>query len=90
MKTLEIISLTDIIVEVNTGGISRGYVRTPYPSKWILEVCRDMNIPIILNSDSHHPDYIDFYYDEAIALLKSIGINKQRILYRNEWCDVAL
>jgi len=90
MKTLEIISLTNTIVEVNTGGISRGYVKTPYPSKWILEACRDMNIPIMLNSDSHHPDNIDFYFDEAIVLLKSIGINKQRILYQNEWRDVGL
>jgi len=90
IKTLEIISLTNTIVEVNTGGISRGYVKTPYPSKWILEACHDMNIPIMLNSDSHHPNNIDFYFDEAIALLKSCGIYKQRILYKNEWCDVSL
>lgn len=90
LKTLDIISLTNTIVEVNTGGISRGYVSTPYPSIWVLEACRDMDIPIMVNSDSHHPDSIDFYYDEAYAILKSIGINKQRILYKNEWCDVSL
>ncbi|HHU90685.1 MAG TPA: histidinol-phosphatase [Clostridiaceae bacterium] len=90
LKTLEIISLTNTIVEVNTGGVAKGYVKTPYPSKWVLEVCHDMDIPIILNSDSHHPNNIDFYYDEAITMLKSIGINKQRILYKNEWCDVSL
>ncbi len=90
IKTLDIISLTNTIVEVNTGGISRGYVKTPYPSVWVLEACRDMDIPIMLNSDSHHPNNIDFYFDEAHAMLKSIGINKQRILYKNEWCDVGL
>lgn len=90
LKTLEIISLTNTIVEINTGGISRGYVKTPYPSVWILEACRDMDIPIMLNSDSHHPDNIDFYFEETLVVLKSMGINKQRILYKNEWCDVSL
>lgn len=90
LKTLDIISLTNTIVEINTGGISRGHTSTPYPSIWVLEVCRDMDIPIMVNSDSHHPDNIDFYYDEAYAILKSIGFSKQRILYKNEWCDVGI
>lgn len=90
LKTLDIISLTNTIVEVNTGGISRGYVKSPYPSIWILEACRDMDIPIMLNSDSHHPNNIDYYYDEAYDILKSTGINKQRILYKNKWCDVSI
>lgn len=90
LKTLEIISLTNTIVEVNTGGISRGYVKEPYPGKWILKACKDMDIPIMVNSDTHHPDTIDFYFDEACSLLKSIGFRHQRILYGNEWCDVGL
>ncbi len=89
-KTLDIISLTNTIIDVNTGGISRGYVKTPYPSIWVLEACRDMDIPVMVNSDCHHPKNIDFYYDEAYAILKSVGINKQRILYKNEWCDVSI
>lgn len=90
MKTLEIISLSNTIVEVNTGGISRGYMKEPYPSKWILEVCLDMDIPVMVNSDSHHPDNIDFYYEEAHNLLKGIGYRHQRILSDNEWRDVRL
>lgn len=89
-NTLEIISLTHCIVEVNTGGISRGYVNTPYPSRWILEACLDMDIPIMLNSDTHHPDTIDFYFSEACEMLRSIGFRHQRILYDDEWRDVSL
>lgn len=89
-KTLEIISLTNAIVEVNTGGISRGYVKEPYPRKWILEACLDMDIPIMVSSDAHHPDTIDSYYAEAFALLKSIGFRHQRILYEDEWRDIRL
>ncbi len=90
IKTLDIISLTHTIVEVNTGGIARGYMKEPYPSTWILEACLDMDIPIMVNSDTHHPETIDYYYEEAVALLKGIGFRRQRILYGNEWRDVSL
>lgn len=90
LKTLEIISLTDTIVEINTGGIARGYLTEPYPSRWILENCYDMGIHIMLNSDCHHPENIDFHYNESYAMLRDIGFKKQRILYNNEWHDVSL
>ncbi len=90
LKTLDIISLSETIVEINTGGIARGYLNEPYPSKWILEACLDMNIPVMVNSDSHHPDNIDFYYEESYDLLRTIGFTSQRILLGNEWRDVSL
>jgi histidinol-phosphatase (PHP family) len=90
MKTLEVISLTHTIVEVNTGGMARGYTREPYPSRWILEECLAMDIPVMVNSDTHHPDTIDFYFDESYQLLREIGYKSQRILLHGEWQDVSL
>lgn len=90
LKTLEVISLTHAIVEINTGGMSRGYVKTPYPSIWIMEACHDMEIPIIVNSDTHNPLTIDSYYNETYKLLKYIGFKHQRVLYKDEWRDVSL
>ena len=90
IKTLDIVSLTDVVVEVNTGGISRGYVKNPYPSRFILELCHEMHIPIMLNSDTHHPDTIDFGYSAALELLASIGIKTQRVLLNGIWQDVEL
>jgi histidinol-phosphatase (PHP family) len=89
-KTLEIISLTQAIVEINTGGMSRGYVKEPYPSIWVLQACHDLDIPIIINSDAHSPDMIDAYYPQVVQLLKYIGYGTQRILCRDEWRDVSL
>lgn len=90
MKTLEVISLTHTIVEVNTGGMARGYTKEPYPSRWILEACLDMDIPVMVSSDSHHPDTIDFYFDESYQLLRETGYKSQRILLHGEWQDVSL
>jgi len=90
LNTLEVVSLSQAILEINTGGIARGYTTEPYPSRWILEYCLDMDIPVMVNSDSHHPDSIDCRFDEVYEMLKDIGYKSQRILYRGEWKDVGL
>lgn len=89
-EVLNIISKNNVIVEVNTGGISRGYTKDLYPSGWILKLMREMDIPVVLNSDAHHPDWIDSYYDEAIGILKSSGFTHQRVLFNGCWQDVVL
>lgn len=79
-----------IIVEVNTGGISRGYTTEVYPSVWILKMMREMEIPVVLNSDAHNPDWIDAYYDKALEMIKSAGYTTQRVLLDGVWQDVKL
>ncbi len=88
-KTLEVISLTDVIVEVNTGGMSRGYLKDPYPSWRILEEILASDIPIQLNSDVHQPDAVDFGYESVRAQLLKMGFTKQRVLYGGIWQDVS-
>lgn len=89
-KTLEVILLTDVIVEVNTGGMARGYVKEPYPSWWILEAILEAGIPILMSSDAHHPDFIDFSYGEVRKRLQDMGFTKQRALIHGIWQDVPL
>ncbi|MBP7175998.1 MAG: histidinol-phosphatase [Thermoclostridium sp.] len=79
-----------VIVEVNTGGIARGYTTEMYPSDWILASMRERNIPLMLNSDAHHPDKIDAYYPQAVEKLKSLGYTQQRVLLDNIWQDIPL
>ncbi len=59
--------------ELNTGGISRGWRQTPYPSPYLLELLRDLGGEVVINSDSHHPDNLDFYFNESAALLRRAG-----------------
>lgn len=90
ITTLEIAKKYDSIVEVNTGGIARKYLTTMYPSNWILNECKNMNIPIILNSDAHTPGNINFYFDEAVKIIKDIGFNEQKILLDSKWINCNL
>ena len=83
------VSLSHTILEINTGNL-KGYVKEPYPSRWILECCLDMDIPVMVNSDSHHPDTIDCCFEEVYELLRDVGYKSQRILYHGEWKDIGL
>jgi histidinol-phosphatase (PHP family) len=49
-----------------------------------------MDIPVMVNSDSHHPDTIDCCFEEVYELLRDVGYKSQRILYHGEWKDVGI
>ena len=34
---------------------------------------RELGGEVVINSDSHHPDHLDFHFSESAALLKSAG-----------------
>ncbi len=65
----------DVIFEVNTGAIAKGYRKTPYPSEDLLYILKKNNAKITLSSDSHSADTLDFYFGEAKAMLKDIGFD---------------
>lgn len=90
LRTLQVVAESQAVLEVNTGGIARGYVKKPHPSPWIIEECRKLGIPIMLNSDAHSPDHLDTYFKEIIPALKEAGYTEQRIILNGEWVNVAL
>ena len=72
-ETAKIIAESGVCVEINTGGMSRGYLDSPYPSEEFLGLLYERNVPITLSSDAHAPDHLDFGFDGAIDLAKKIG-----------------
>ena len=60
---LEIIKLGKPF-EVNTGGISRGYKNTPYPSKEIVDFIKANGGKLILSSDAHSISGIGFEFSK--------------------------
>ena len=59
--------------EINTGAISRGWRSTPYPSDYLLRHLLSIGGEVVINSDSHHPDNLDFYFNESVGLLREVG-----------------
>lgn len=63
----------DKIFEVNTGAMSRGYRKTPYPSADILKRIIQRGGRLTVSSDAHEASSITFGFTEAETLLKSLG-----------------
>ena len=84
-KYIRIAAENDCIFEVNTGAISRGYRKTPYPSENLLHVLKTLNAKIMLTSDSHSADTLDFGYEETTTHLKDIGFTSAYTLLDNEF-----
>ena len=90
LRTLLVIADSKAVLEVNTGGIARGYVKHPHPSPWVFKDCQKLGIPIMLNSDAHSPIYINSYFKEVIPMLLEAGFKDQRIILNGAWVNVSL
>ncbi len=72
---IEAIADTGIAVELSTAGL-RKPVGEMYPSRAFLEMCLEAGAPIALSSDAHRPEDVGADYDQALALLESLGVRE--------------
>ncbi len=71
----ELAKKTDIF-EMNTGAMSRGYRTSPYPENFILKELNRLGKGIILSSDCHNKDHLDYYFNESLEILKVCGFGE--------------
>lgn len=76
METIALAAEKDILVEINTGAMSRGYRSAPYPSLDLLKLLKEKNGRITITSDCHRAEWIDFAFDQAEALAKAAGFKE--------------
>ncbi|GHN03022.1 histidinol-phosphatase [Cytophagales bacterium WSM2-2] len=84
-KTIDAVSRSGCIVEVNTRGIYQKKSTETYPSPWILKMIHEKNIPITLSSDAHHPDDLINQFLETSVILKQIGFREIFTLHDGQW-----
>ena len=63
------------VFEVNTGAIARGYRKLPYPAPSILKSILDFGGELVLNSDSHRPENLDFFFGKSVEIIKAQGFD---------------
>lgn len=73
------------IFEVNTGAISRGYRKFPYPDERLLYILKKEDAKVTISSDCHHKDSIDCFFKETRELLRDIGFEYIYQLYGGEF-----
>ncbi len=73
-KALDVLLKTGKPFEINTGAMSRGYKKVPYPSKRILEYIAAHGGSVILSSDSHRKETLMYKFEECEKLANSLGL----------------
>ena len=75
-RLLKVIARHPVIVEVNTRGVYTGKSDEYFPSIKVLEKCLHLGIPVMVNSDAHHPGQLSNHVAEANKLLADIGFKE--------------
>ncbi len=73
MDALKLAAENDVLLEVNTGGMARGYRYSPYPADFILRAWKDMGGRVILGSDCHNADLLTYGFDIALERIREAG-----------------
>ena len=73
------------IFEVNTGAMARGLRNYPYPAENLLYLINKNDGKVMINSDCHFKEKIDFQIKESKIMLKEIGYKYVYVLYDNEF-----
>ena len=66
--------------EINTGAMARGVRSVPYPSPEILKMIRKHGGQIMLSSDCHNKDYLDFAFDKAADLARKTCFTRTAVI----------
>ena len=76
------------LFEVNTGAMSRGLRTTPYPSRELLHYINKKGGKVILSSDAHSADMLDYGFEKTKDYLYDIGFKKTSILYNGKFIEI--
>lgn len=78
------------VAEINTGGMSRGYIDEPYPSDLILSRMAEKGVPVTLSSDAHCKEHLDFAFDEMRSRLARLGFDRVMEYHNGRFVEVPL
>ena len=90
LSVMEYLVKQDMIFEINTGAISRGWRTEPYPDMRLLRALYDMGGRIMLNSDSHHRDTVAYGFELAKRRAKEAGFSSSVLLTESGFLETAL
>ncbi len=74
-QTVEAIAKAGARVEINTSGFKLAYGE-PYPSKRILSLLAQYNVPVIISDDAHDVGRLGDQFDKAEQMAHELGIKK--------------
>lgn len=89
-ETLDLVSASGAVVEVNTRGMYKKRSDTLFPGDQVLKKVLSKNIPVMISSDAHKPEELSFLFDEARTVLKNLGFRSQVVLWNGDWKEIQI
>ncbi len=89
METLTLMKETGTVCEINARGIYKQRCSDYFPGVYLWKKLAEMNIPVMVNTDAHKPEELDFLLDDALATLKESGV-KETWYFENGWKNTTL
>lgn len=87
---LQLIKEKGVVMEINTRGLYKGRFDELFPNSSIFQKAQEMGIPLMLNTDAHHPNELLGYYSEAMEIIRKVGIKELWHYSKNGWFSVSL
>ncbi len=89
LESLKQIKKSNMVIEINCSGF-RKPIGEQYPSRELLELAFELNIPITFGSDAHSVEHIGFKYEEAKQLALEIGYTSCIYFEKKEKIETAI
>ncbi len=90
LAALDVCAQENAVIEVNTGGIYRGYRRDPYPAAFLLRAMKERGMRVTVNADAHCTAAISFLFDEMLELLRETGFRTVTVLEDGKFVEKPL
>jgi histidinol-phosphatase (PHP family) len=90
LEALDALLEKDVIFEVNTGAMSRGYRTTPYPAPIFLRYIAEKRGNVTLSADAHDKDYLTYGFGTALQIMKASGIGSVLTMTKNGWKNIGI
>jgi len=89
-ETLTAIERSEAILEINTCAYFAQQNIHHLHGRWILNLIREMGIPIQVNSDAHRPIDLTKGFDPMYAVLSEIGFKEVKVMIDNYWQNLPI
>lgn len=90
MEALDALLEKDVVFEINTGAISRGYRTAPYPNPILLRRIAEKRGRVTVTSDAHAKENLLCAFSDAVLLAKASGFSSVEVLTKNGWREQAI
>ena len=89
-ESLNNVKSCNCVLEINSRGFYKGKTEDLFPSDFALDIIREKDIPVMINTDAHNIEELNKGHDMAVKKLKKKGIHSVKYFTPQGWEDHAL